>query len=222
MTGACRDAQKDMQKDVQKDVHMKEYDVDLCGVENKQELFRRLRGALPLPQWTAANLDALYDVLTEYAPPVCLRFLAWEQLRESEPAYFDRFRRMLLDVQGEIPGFSVEFVENTLCGEKGTCEGAAAEGPERAASEEIFSGQRELSEALEEAGPAERELSQELEEAGPGERELSEAPEEAGPADRELSEELEEAVLGQWEPSEEPEDILSGQWEQEPAPDAFF
>ncbi|MDO5131498.1 MAG: barstar family protein [Eubacteriales bacterium] len=88
---------------------MEEYFVDLSGVPDRAALHLRLREGLSLPSWYGNNLDALYDVLTDMRTPAELHFYGWEDLQEVMPGYFDRFRRVLTDVQEDLPGFRVFF-----------------------------------------------------------------------------------------------------------------
>lgn len=88
---------------------MKEYVIDLAGVCERKDLHRRLRESLPLPSWYGDNLDALYDALTDMTLPVCLRFTNWELLQKEESVWFENLRRLLRDIEDEVPGFSVVF-----------------------------------------------------------------------------------------------------------------
>ena len=90
---------------------MDEYLIDLSGVTDKDSLHRCLRDALPLPEWYGNNLDALYDSMTEMSVPVTIRFLGAEKAQDRLGDYFEMFRRVLQDVQSDLPGLTVLFEE---------------------------------------------------------------------------------------------------------------
>lgn len=90
---------------------MDEYLIDLSGVTDKDSLHRCLRDALPLPEWYGNNLDALYDSMTEMSVPVTIRFLGSEKAQDRLGDYFEMFRRVLQDVQSDLPGLTVLFEE---------------------------------------------------------------------------------------------------------------
>ena len=88
---------------------MDEYLIDLSGVTDRDSLHQCLRDALPLPEWYGNNLDALYDSMTEMSVPVTIRFLGSEKAQDRLGDYFEMFRRVLQDVQSDLPGFTVFF-----------------------------------------------------------------------------------------------------------------
>ena len=88
---------------------MDEYLIDLSGVTDRDSLHQCLRDALPLPEWYGNNLDALYDSMTEMSVPVTIRFLESEKAQDRLGEYFEMFRRVLQDVQSDLPGLTVFF-----------------------------------------------------------------------------------------------------------------
>ena len=88
---------------------MDEYLIDLSGVTDRDSLHQCLRDALPLPEWYGNNLDALYDSMTEMSVPVTIRFLGSEKAQDRLGDYFEMFRRVLQDVQSDLPGLTVFF-----------------------------------------------------------------------------------------------------------------
>ena len=88
---------------------MDEYLIDLSGVTDRDSLHQCLRDALPLPEWYGNNLDALYDSMTEMSVPVTIRFLESEKAQDRLGDYFEMFRRVLQDVQSDLPGRTVFF-----------------------------------------------------------------------------------------------------------------
>lgn len=79
------------------------YEIDLTGVDSREELHRRLREALPLPAWYGGNLDALHDVLGEIAAPAELIFRNAEGADESMREYIRSLRRLGVDAMLERP-----------------------------------------------------------------------------------------------------------------------
>lgn len=74
------------------------YEIDLTGVSGREELHRRLREALPLPEWYGNNLDALHDALGELPAPVELIFRNAGGADESMRDYIRALRRLGVDL----------------------------------------------------------------------------------------------------------------------------
>ncbi|MGN1149892.1 MAG: barstar family protein [Sutterella sp.] len=55
-----------------------------CAGLNKEALYEALADALELPDWFGANLDALYDVLTDLETPVRIDLIDWAQAQLSD------------------------------------------------------------------------------------------------------------------------------------------
>lgn len=89
--------------------------IDLSGVQDRNSLHLRLREAFAFPAWYGANLDALYDVLTDSPVPVYACLIGWEKLREAKADYFARFVRVLSDVSAELPDSCFLFMEKQGC-----------------------------------------------------------------------------------------------------------
>lgn len=64
----------------------------LPGVERTRDFYAGLRAALDLPDWTGANLDALWDVLTDLTEPTALVWWRHARFAVARP---DAWRRML-------------------------------------------------------------------------------------------------------------------------------
>ena len=88
-----------------------DHTVDLSGVCDRASLHARLQDSLGLPSWYGRNLDALYDVLTDEPAPLKIFFTSWEELQEAEPEYFDRFCRVLRDVESVLPESTFAFAQ---------------------------------------------------------------------------------------------------------------
>lgn len=89
-----------------------DHTVDLSGVCDRASLHARLQDSLGLPSWYGRNLDALHDALTDAPVPVKVCFTCWEELQEAEPEYFERFCRVLRDVESVFPGSSFAFAQS--------------------------------------------------------------------------------------------------------------
>lgn len=89
-----------------------DHTVDLSGVCDRASLHTRLQDSLGLPSWYGRNLDALYDALTDEPAPLKIFFTSWEELQEGEPEYFERFCRVLRDVESVFPGSSFAFAQS--------------------------------------------------------------------------------------------------------------
>jgi len=79
------------------------YEIDLTGVDSREELHRRLQAALPLPSYYGNNLDALHDVLSEAEAPLELIFRNAEGADASMTDYLGALRRMGVDLMLERP-----------------------------------------------------------------------------------------------------------------------
>ena len=140
---------------------MDEYLIDLSGVTDRDSLHQCLRDALPLPEWYGNNLDALYDSMTEMSVPVTIRFLESEKAQDRLGDYFEMFRRVLQDVQSDLPGLTVFFEdpleassenprEDTFedssedSSEKDSFEEAYLENPQEPDLEKIYEAQGEM------------------------------------------------------------------------------
>jgi ribonuclease inhibitor len=94
------------------DKNTHDHTVDLSGVRDRALLHARLQDSLGLPSWYGRNLDALYDALTDASAPLKICFTGWEALQESEPEYFDRFCRVLRDVESALAGSTFAFAQS--------------------------------------------------------------------------------------------------------------
>ena len=79
------------------------YEIDLTGLDSREELHRRLREALPLPEWYGNNLDALHDALGEMEAPLELVFRNADGVSEDMRDYVRALRRLGVDAMLERP-----------------------------------------------------------------------------------------------------------------------
>lgn len=80
----------------------KEFVVDLEGKSRSCALQRRFAAALPLPQGYGRNLDAMYDVLTEYGGD-------WRIVFRNSANVPEVFRQVCMDASAETPGLEIVF-----------------------------------------------------------------------------------------------------------------
>ena len=86
-----------------------EYIIDMTGVTSSEELHRRIREALPCPEWYGNNLDAFNDLLTEQGAGWHLTFLHPEEFEEALPLRYATFRRLCANAVEDVPGLTITF-----------------------------------------------------------------------------------------------------------------
>lgn len=79
-----------------------EFTIDLKGVRSASGLHRKLVEALPLPADYGRNLDALYDVLTEYGAD-------WKITFVNATAAPEPLRAVCTDAMADTPGLEIVF-----------------------------------------------------------------------------------------------------------------
>lgn len=77
---------------------------DMTSREQAHALFK---AALNFPEWYGANLDALYDLLTELSSPVCLTLIHPQAAVEQLGEYGAMLLRTLEDAAAENPSFKL-------------------------------------------------------------------------------------------------------------------
>ena len=80
----------------------KTFVVDLEGKARPCALQRRFAAALPVPQDYGRNLDAMYDVLTEYGSEWRIEFKNSAHVPEL-------FRQVCMDAAADTPGLEIVF-----------------------------------------------------------------------------------------------------------------
>ena len=78
----------------------KHYYINLGDNPDSAALHKILRASLPLPETYGDNLDAWYDILTEYGAKWTLTF------RGTPP---EMFRTVCADARAETPGLQIRF-----------------------------------------------------------------------------------------------------------------
>jgi len=75
------------------------------AIASPQQLHQLLAQRLRLPDYYGANLDALWDCLSERSQPLELILYHEEALLQRLPDYAPRLLRLFDDAQRELPGF---------------------------------------------------------------------------------------------------------------------
>lgn len=85
---------------------MKEIVIDGSAVRSVEDFHALLKEELALPHWYGNNLDALFDVLTDFHEEVSLTLLRSEALCQTLGSIYPRLVRMLSDAAEENPLFT--------------------------------------------------------------------------------------------------------------------
>jgi RNAse (barnase) inhibitor barstar len=79
----------------------------LPEVARTRDFYAAVRTALELPDWTGANLDALWDVLTDLTEPTALVWRRYATFAVARPGPWQRFLAVLEERAGQDPPFAV-------------------------------------------------------------------------------------------------------------------
>ncbi|MBR2189417.1 MAG: barstar family protein [Eubacterium sp.] len=85
---------------------MKTIRLDFTNLSSREEIHNLIANRLDFPDWYGANLDALYDCLTDLHDDICLEI---QMPGEDAPlaTYLERVRRVLQDASRETGRLSV-------------------------------------------------------------------------------------------------------------------
>jgi len=76
-------------------------------VARSRDFYAALRTALDLPDWTGANLDALWDVLTDLREPTALVWRRYASFAVARPGPWQRILAVLDERGAQDPPFAV-------------------------------------------------------------------------------------------------------------------
>lgn len=79
----------------------------LPEVGRTRDFYAGLRAALGLPDWTGANLDALWDVLTDLREPTALVWPQYATFAAARPERWQRILAVLEERAGQDPPFAL-------------------------------------------------------------------------------------------------------------------
>ncbi|MBO4449311.1 MAG: barstar family protein [Clostridiales bacterium] len=83
---------------------MTEFVIDLKDVYSTDELHKKIARTLPVPEYYGANLDALYDVLTEQSEGWVIVFSSASVPETTMGKYMQKLRRMCAAATEENEG----------------------------------------------------------------------------------------------------------------------
>ena len=89
-----------------------DYIIDLDGVGTEEELQERLEESLPLPDYYGDNLDALYDVLTEYGEGWHIIIVNRDTVDEDMKPYVEDLIDTIEDASAVAADLTVEYDED--------------------------------------------------------------------------------------------------------------
>lgn len=75
--------------------------LDGAEIKTREDVHRCFVEALHFPEWYGANLDALYDCLTDSQEDVRILLLHREILEERLGSYAEKLQRVLVDASAE-------------------------------------------------------------------------------------------------------------------------
>lgn len=75
--------------------------IDLSDVRSKDAFHDKIQEVLDCPPYYGRNLDALYDVLTDYSEPMELNFVGFADFTHDLPGYSTSFKEMCLEAMAE-------------------------------------------------------------------------------------------------------------------------
>ena len=85
------------------------YVIDLNGVTTRQQFQELVVQSLPCPEYFGRNLDALYDVMTEWNEPTEIVFLQFQEFTHQMPGYAEAVENLCMDAMAENENVSVTF-----------------------------------------------------------------------------------------------------------------
>ncbi len=85
------------------------YVIDLNGVSTRQQFQEVVAQKLPCPEYFGCNLDALYDVMTEWNEPVEIVFKQFQEFAHQMPGYAEAVENMCMDAMAENESLRVSF-----------------------------------------------------------------------------------------------------------------
>lgn len=77
------------------------------GAGDRRTVLRGIGRALSFPSYYGANLDALWDCLTDLTRPTALAWRGWQHFAAEHPADWTAVRTVLTERTGIGPGFAL-------------------------------------------------------------------------------------------------------------------
>ena len=85
--------------------------IDLKNIASREEFHALLSKELPLPEYYGGNLDALYDILTEYGEGWNLIFYNTSQASAEISDYLGKVCKMAGRAAAETDGLKIRFFD---------------------------------------------------------------------------------------------------------------
>ena len=83
------------------------YIIDLREADSRAEIHKRIREALPVPEYYGSNLDALHDVLTSCPDGTVIIFTNVDTVAAEIKGYVEALRWMCSETAEEYPGIEI-------------------------------------------------------------------------------------------------------------------
>ena len=77
------------------------YEINLSDVSTRRQFQERVQEILPCPAYFGRNLDALYDLLTEWNDYTEITFSEFREFSHRMPGYAETVQSMCADVMAE-------------------------------------------------------------------------------------------------------------------------
>lgn len=90
-----------------------EFIIDLEGAGSEEEVQERIMESLPLPDYYGENLDALYDVLTEYGDGWHIIVRNTDDVDDDVRQYVDDMMGVFEDASAVVNDMTVEVEDNS-------------------------------------------------------------------------------------------------------------
>ena len=90
---------------------MEGYTIDVRGIRTRAQLHAKIASVLPLPDYYGNNLDALFDVMTEWSDERYIIFLVNDEVEEALGKYYAALRAMCGAACRENPDLTIVFKE---------------------------------------------------------------------------------------------------------------
>ena len=75
--------------------------IDLTPIRNMEDFHDKICETLDCPPYYGRNLDALYDVLTDYSTPLHLNFAGYTDFAQDLPGYGTPLKDLCLEAMAE-------------------------------------------------------------------------------------------------------------------------
>ncbi len=85
--------------------------IDLTDIKTRGQFHDRIMEALPCPSYYGRNMDALYDILTDWQGDLELSFRGFADFSHDLPGYGETLRELCEEVMEERQDIRISFEE---------------------------------------------------------------------------------------------------------------